>query len=182
MRPCVWEGADHSVFQQCPAICPPGPPGPPGMPGFKVSGGHDVTQTPTHLHAPRGQHGPPWAEMGARGGSERGAGLPPCLGTLLCSPSPSPLLQLRELAWSGPNPFQARLCPWGLACFPQGFGIQGHWEDQAVTYHPPLPGTHWLQRGARRSRQGRREGAWMVPARVVSARVVAAGGALGGGD
>lgn len=26
------------LFQQCPAICPPGPPGPPGMPGFKVSG------------------------------------------------------------------------------------------------------------------------------------------------
>ena len=31
------EGSDHSVSQQCPAICPPGPPGPPGMPGFKVS-------------------------------------------------------------------------------------------------------------------------------------------------
>lgn len=41
---CVDQGSDCSVFQQCPAICPPGPPGPPGMPGFKVSSGHRVTE------------------------------------------------------------------------------------------------------------------------------------------
>lgn len=103
--PAVGEGRDHSVFLQCPAICPPGPPGPPGMPGFKVRGGSRATPTRARLRA-RPPCGPRW---GAETGSSHPAGV--------LAPSASPVNFADSLS-AGPSPLPG---PSHWACSPPGW-------------------------------------------------------------